>query len=306
MSNSPKKVLVYGATGSQSAGVVWALLEQGHVPYVLTRNPEKAEQMRAAGAQVVAGDMADADLLRRASEGMDGVSLMVPAFLDNPMEGPRYFRQAVDAAKAAGVPLIVYNTSGSIPAFRTGMPMFDMRIDLVDYLKSSGIPHIVIAPTGYAENLLGPWTRPGIVEKDELAYPNPEQTPVGWIVSADVGKLMAAALQRPELADTVIPVSGQENLTGPELADRFSRALGRTIRYRAMPLDEFGAFFDRLFGPGAGEGAKIGYRMQQENPELVKMWTDMGPVLEKLPVRMTPIEEWVRQFAPAFSAMPVK
>lgn len=302
MTRQNMKVLVYGATGSQAAGVVAGLLERGHTPYMLTRHPEKAEPMLRRGAQVVVGDMADASLLRRASAGMDGVSLMVPAFLDNPMEGPRYFRQAVDAAKDAGVPLIVYNTSGAIPAQRTGMPMFDMRLDLVDTLQASGVPHVVIAPTGYAENLLGPWTRPGVIERDELAYPNPEDYPVGWIASADVGRLMVAALERPELANAIIPVSGVENLTGPELAERFSRGLGRSIRYRAMPLDEFGAFFDRLFGPGAGDMAKIGYRMQQENPDLVRMWVDMGPVLEKLPVQMTGMEDWVRQHAAAFGA----
>ncbi len=299
--NDGMKVLVYGGTGSQSAGVVWSLLEKGHTPYVLTRNPQKAAAMVQAGAQTVVGDMADTALLRQASEGMDAVSLMVPAFLDNPMNGPQYFRNAVDAARDAGVPLIVFNTSGGLPTRRIGIPMLDMRLDLVEYLKASGVPYIVIAPTGYLENMLGPWTRPGIAEQDELAYPNPAETRVGWIASADVGKLMVAALEHPELADAVIAVSGVENLSGPELAEQVGRGLGRPISYREMPLEEFGAYFDRMFGPGAGEGAQAGYRLQRENPDLMVMWTDMGPVLEQLSVTMTSVEEWARQMAPAFT-----
>lgn len=304
MASQGLRVLVYGATGSQSQGVVWTLLEHGHQPFVLTRNPEKAQAMRAAGAEIVVGDMADRARLEELSQGMDAVSLLIPFFLDNPSNAPAFGRNAIDAARAAGVKLIVYNTSGPTPTERTGDPSMDLRVDTIKYLQTSGVPHIVIAPTGYMENFLGPWTAPRVQAEDVLAYPNPVETRVGWIASADVGALMVAALERPELADAIFRVSGIENLNGTELAEQFSQGLGRPISYYAMAPEEFGAVLDQMFGPGAGAGAVAQYRKMREDPNPPTMWYDMQPVLEKLPVRMTSIAEWASQYSGAFARSP--
>lgn len=294
------RVLVYGATGSQSKPIVLKLLEKGHQPLALSRNPEKAASLRQAGAEVVTGDMLNAARLREVSEQVDAVSLQVPTFVPNPAEQPVYFRNAVDAAKSAGVKLIVYNTSGPLIEERTGNPMFDLRLDLLRYLNESGVPHIVIQPTVYMENLLGPWTRQALVDRDVLQYPVEEDQALGWIATQDVASLMVAALERPELANNRFIVSGERSFTGPQLADQFSEGLGRSITYRAMPLHEFGAFLDQMFGPGAGEGGVQGYRFQRENSHRIPMHVDMKPVLEKLPVRMTSAAEWSAQHKPAF------
>jgi uncharacterized protein YbjT (DUF2867 family) len=300
MTTLSMKVLVYGATGSQSNAVVWKLLEQGHTPYVLTRHPQKAAAMHAAGAQIVQGDMADAHSLRLASEGMDAVALLIPFFIDL-TKAPTYGRNAIDAAKAAGVKLIVWNTSGPTPPTKTGEPGVDFRLDVAQQLRDSGVPHIIIEPTGYMENFLGPWTAPAVVAEDVLPYPNPVETRVGWIASEDVGALMVAALERPELANATFKVSGLENVNGTELAERFSQGLGRTITYYAMEPEEFGAVLDRLFGPGAGAAATKTYRDMRENPNPPPMYHDMRPVLQQLPVKMTSLGEWVTEHRDAFT-----
>ncbi|MFP4322017.1 MAG: SDR family oxidoreductase [Anaerolineales bacterium] len=294
------KVLVYGGTGSQGGAVVRNLLRQGHTPYILTRNPEKAADFVEAGAQTVNGDMEDKTSLVAASQGMDAVSLMVPAFIPDPTQAPVYAQNAIEAAKEAGVGHIVYNTSGTVINQPTGNPMYDMRLDLIGYLDQSGVPYITIEPTAYLENLLGPWTQPNIVKNDTLSYPVEEDTPLGWIATDDVGALMVAALERPELANRRIGVSGVENVTGPKLAARFSEGLGREITYYAMPLEEFGAALDEVFGPGAGEGGIQGYKFQRENKDLLTMWWDMDDVLAQLPVQMTPIATWAAQHKAAF------
>jgi uncharacterized protein YbjT (DUF2867 family) len=295
-------ILVYGGTGSQGGAVVQALLERGHTPHVLTRNPEKAQPWVEKGAVAVEGNLADKDSLVAASKGKDAISFMVPAFLPDPSQAPVFAHNAIDAAKEADVDLLVYNTSGTVINEKTGNPMYDMRLSLIAYLEDSGVPFISIEPTAYMENLLGPWTRPNVVENDTLSYPVEEDTSLGWIATRDVGAFIAEALQRPDLANRRIGISGKENLTGPELAARFSEALGRDISYYAMPLKEFGAALDEAFGPGAGEGGIKGYQFQRDNADLLTMWWDMEPVLELLPVEMTSVVEWVKQHEAAFSA----
>lgn len=297
------KVLVYGATGSQASPVVHHLLANGHEAYALTRDPqtEKAAPLREAGATVVAGDMADRASLIAASEGMDGVAFMIPAFIDNPMNYPVFAQNAIEAAKEAGVKLIVWNSSGPMLAERIGNPMYDLRLDIADMLANSGVPYIILQPSVYMENLLGPWTRPFVAQQDELPYPVPEDMPLGWIASDDVGKLTVAALERPSLANNKFIISGVQNVTGPELAAEFSKGLGREISYRFMPLSEFAGVMDQVFGPGVGEMAAAGYQFQIDNRDLLATWVDMEPVLAKLPVEMTSLADWATKHKMALS-----
>lgn len=300
MSKQSLNVLVYGATGSQASPTVMKLLERGHTPYVLTRNPERAAGLQQAGAQIVQADMSDAASLRAASEGMDVVALLIPFFLADPRDAPQLARNAIDAAREAGVKLIVYNTSGPTPTEFTGDPAADLRVGVIAYLRESGVPYSVIVPTGYMENFLGPWTAPNIIAENNLTYPNLAETRVGWIASEDVGALVAAALERPELAGSMFYVSGLENPNGYELAAAFSEGLGREIHYVAMEPEEFGAVLDKVFGPGAGAGAAAQYRKMRDDPNPPPMWFDMQPVLAKLPVKMTSIAEWAAKHREAF------
>lgn len=300
-------VLVYGGTGSQSSPVVHHLLAKGHAPHVVTRNVNgtAAQSLQAAGARLVEGDMTDRARLTELSQDIDVVSLQIPFAIGDPMQGQAAGRNAIDAAQEAGVSLIVWNTSGGIPPQRTGDPGMDLRIEILDHLKASGVPHIIIEPTVYMENLLGPWTVPYVVNEDRLAYPNPAHMKFGWIASDDIGKLMVAAMERPELANEKFIVSGLENVDGNQLAERFSRGIGREIEYYFLPLNQFAAILNQAFGPGAGDAAAEIYGAMHEAPVQPPMWFDMQPVLDKLPVEMTSIEAWARQHRGAFAQSPV-
>lgn len=294
------RVIVYGATGSQSAPVVHELLRRGHRPVVVTRSAEKAAPLAAAGAEVAVADMGDAARLLEVSRGADAVALLIPFFV-SPADAPAFGRNAIDAARAAGVKLLVWNTSGPMPPAPTGDPGIDVRLSTAAHLRASGVPHIIIQPTAYAENLLGPWTAPFVAAEGRVAYPNPPEARVGWIASADVGALMVAALERPELAGRSFAVSGLENASGPELAAAFSEALGRPISYHPLPPREFGAILDSLFGPGAGAAAAAQYERAWESGVFPSMHVDMAPVLAELPVRMRTLREWVAEHAEAFA-----
>ena len=294
------KVLVYGATGSQGGPVAQQLLQAGHGVRVLTRRPEGAASLAGLGAEVALGDMGDPASLQGASEGMDAVSLLVPFFTQSPTDGLVYGRNAVDAAQAAGVKLLVWNSSGEIPPARSGNPGFDVRLDVLAYLETSGVPYVVIQPTAYMENFLGPWTRQEIIEADLFAYPTPNEVTMQWVATEDVARFMVYALKHPELAPLNVKVSGPEALNGEGVAASFARGLGRNIRFRAMTPDEFGAKLDAVF-PGMGEAAAAGYRMAYEQPERFSTNVDIAGALEQLPVELTTLETWVRARAGAFS-----
>jgi uncharacterized protein YbjT (DUF2867 family) len=297
------KVLSYGATGAQGQPVAEQLLTKGHAVNVIVRHVDRAGHLKAKGATVFQGDLGDAESLMAAHEGVEAVFLMLPfSGGGNPVE---YALNAINAAKQAGVKFVVFNVSGQTPDTATGMPMMDYRIAVEAALQGSGIPNVILRPTAYMENLLGPWTLPGIKNNDEVAYPVSSHRPLSWVAAEDVAKLAVAAFDHPELAGSIFKVGGPAGLTGERIAESFSNALGRKISYRAISPREFGNIMARLMGAEAGEATTKAYEMSEAAP-LDMMNIDMIEVLVKLPVKLTTLEQWVRARKDFFASELVK
>lgn len=296
------KVLVYGAGGSQQFPVIKALTEKGAKVVATTNQAKKVEMLTHAGAEAVIANMADRERVDEITRGIDAISFLIPFFLANPLEGLEYAKNAIDAAVKNGVKLLVWNTSGFILPVKIGNPSIDVRIDIVEYLKQSGLPHIIIQPSVYAENLLGPWTAPFVKTEHTVKYPTPEEMPIGWIATKDVAAFVAEAIYSPHLAGHSFQISGIENLTGQQLAEKFSIGLNKKIKYQQMPPSDFGKILDSLFGEGAGKDAATMYQEITDSKNYPVMHSATMPqTLDKLPIKITSIEEWVGQNFQSFN-----
>jgi uncharacterized protein YbjT (DUF2867 family) len=285
------RVLAYGATGAQGEPVARQLRQRGHEVNIVVRHPEKAAKLEQMGATVFRGDLNDPSSLEAAHEGVDAVFLMLPfGGGGNPIAQAG---AALEAAKRAGVTRLVLNTSGQTPREPTGFAMMDYRIALEAMVRDSGLQSIILRPTAYMENFMGPWTLPGIQQRREVAYPVSNERPTSWIAAEDLGQFAVAALERPELSGQAFDIGGPEGLTGDRIAESFTRALGQPFRYRAISPDEFGDMMAQIMGPEAGEATRTAYRAGEAAP-LDAMKLDMNGVLEKLPVKLTSLEDWVR------------
>ncbi|MBI9049415.1 MAG: NAD-dependent epimerase/dehydratase family protein [Anaerolineaceae bacterium] len=67
------KVFITGATGFIGGHVAKKLLEQGYQVVALVRNPHKAVELDALGAQLVIGDIRDKESMRKGMQGADQV-----------------------------------------------------------------------------------------------------------------------------------------------------------------------------------------------------------------------------------------
>lgn len=298
-----KTVLSYGGTGVQGSPMAHAFTAQGFQVRTITRNPdsEAAQQLRKQGIDVRYGDMADIGSLAEATQGVDIIALLVPFFVQPPNDHKTYMKNVLTAAVDSGVEKIVFNTSGSMPEARTGRAMIDYRHDLQDLIVESGIPYVTLVPDAYMENLMGPWTATAIRESSTLAYPLPDDKRLGWISTQDVAAFMVEAAKNPDITNMVIRISGPENLTGPEMAHRFSQALGRTINWRTLTPREFGDQIAAVMGPQAGNALTDDYGFINANMDTLMAYHDMSPVLKRIPVTLTTLEDWVRRYAFAFN-----
>ena len=292
-------VLTYGSTGSQGEPVAKTLLEAGHQVRAVVRHPERASALQARGAEVVQGDLADLESLERASVGAEAMFLMLPFGAQG--DPFKLLGNALEAARRAGVKFLVFNAGGHPPKEPTGIPMLDFRIHLEQFIADGGIPNVILRPGVYMENFLGPWCLPSVQANNTVAYPHRREMRVSWIASQDLASFVLAVLERPHLAGQRFTLGGPEALDGAAIARAFSAGLGREIVYDGITPEAFGATMAQIMGPEAGEGIRIAYSHANAQPDDA-MAVDMTDVLEKMPVRQTRLEDWVRAHREAFAS----
>src|SRR5689334_17922493 len=102
-------ILIVGAGGRLGGVVARRLLAEGTPVRALSRTPAKLADLRALGADVVAGDLRDPGSLARACAGVDVVLAAAHAFVGNAggnvptAVDDAGNRHLMDAAQAAGV-----------------------------------------------------------------------------------------------------------------------------------------------------------------------------------------------------------
>jgi uncharacterized protein YbjT (DUF2867 family) len=297
------KILVFGATGSQQFHIIGEAKKKGAEVLAATSSEKNVARLKNAGATPLLANMADAKRMKEITKGIDAVALLVPVSLPNPLDGLQYSKNVIDAAKENGVHKIVWNTSGWLLPYKMGIPGEDVKLDIRDYLKNSGLDFVIIEPTIYMENMMGPFCAPFVKNQKKLAYPTPEAMPIGWIASRDVSALVVAGIFNPKLKADTFRVSGLENLKGNDLAEKFSRGLGEKIKYHMQPAKEFGNMLKPFVGEAGAAGVTSYYEgLQNANEYPPKFNPEMNEVLEKLPVKMTLMEDWVRSNKMAFVA----
>lgn len=230
-------VAVIGATGQQGGAVAAALLDRGVPVRVVVRDPAKAGGLADRGAQVAVADLADTAGLAHALEGVAGVFAMTT------MSGPSgpdgevaHGRAIADAARDARVPHLVYSSVGGAER-GTGIPHFDSKWRVEQYLREVGVPTTVLRPTFFMENFLGGFG-PGPEDGElVLRVPLAPGVPLQMIAVSDIGQAAATALLDPgAVAGGAVEIAGDE-LTAEQVAEVFGRDRGVPARFEPLPVD---------------------------------------------------------------------
>jgi len=288
MSTETRTVLVYGATGTQGLPVADQLLDTGRPVRVLTRDRDNAVALADRGAEIAVGDLGDPASLERAHRGVDRVILHLPLQYDFGLH-ETYGRNAIDAARAAGVSMLVFNTSAHVLQ-GTDVTVYRVRQKVVDYLRASAVPSVVLQPTFYMDNLLGRWIKPGIIDDGVLAFPLPANFPMSWISSQEAAAYAVAALDRPNLAGSTFDIGGPQGLTGDTMAACFTAALRRPVSYVGIAPDAYEQALVPLFGPA------VAFEVAEQVRCIVSRGdgtVDMSQPRDQLDVEPVPLAEWI-------------
>ncbi len=252
-------VLVTGATGKQGGALARALLKKGHHVRALTRRPESgaAQDLKRLGAELVPGSMEERPALEQAATGSDAIFAVSDFWGSGPEAEVRQGTTVADAAKRAGVPHLVYTSVPKANEY-TGIPHFDTKTRIEKYIVGLGVPYTIIGPTFFMENYLSPWWAPEL-QQGRFPLALKPHTKLQQIAVEDIGNFAALVIERRnDFLGQRIDIASDE-LTGPEIAQKLSRVLGRRIEYRHLPIEElkkfneeFGIMFDWFENTGTG------------------------------------------------------
>tara|TARA_B100001778_G_scaffold284827_1_gene251406 strand:- start:1257 stop:2165 length:909 start_codon:yes stop_codon:yes gene_type:complete len=294
------KILVYGATGDQGLPLIDELLKNGYKVRAASRNPDDFKAYDRSDVEPVKADLFDIDSLRTVSKDIDGIAMNLPFVFDKKI-AQQWGENITKAGADAGIKKIVFNTSCYVAPNDNGLAAHDGRRAIEKAMEESGMDYVVIRSMVFMDNLTRFWSKPSITNSDTFAYPCSPDLKISWVCLNDVAKFMVASLSNSSVKADKIYVGGPEILLGKEVAERFSRALNREIKFESLDPKNFAGAMSKLV-TGSEEyedvsiyGGMAAFYTWYNDQEPSPLAIDMGPAYKLLNITPTYFEDWIKE-----------
>jgi uncharacterized protein YbjT (DUF2867 family) len=254
-----KIIAVVGSTGSQGNGLVRAIQSDTGGEFTtraLTRdvNSDKAQELARLGAEVVAADVDDVESLKRAFAGAYGAYCVTFYWAHfSPDREKAQAKAMAEAAKHAELQHVIWSTLEDTRTFvplddsrmptllgRYKVPHFDAKGEADAYFTDLGLPVTFSYASFYWENFIffGMGPKKGADGVLALNLPMGDKKMTG-IAADDIGRCAYGIFQqRAKFLGKRIGLAGDQ-LTGAQMAAQLGKALGKQVRYNAVPPDVY-------------------------------------------------------------------
>lgn len=306
-----KIITVFGATGAQGGGLVRAICADPNSEFTaraVTRDPDsaKAKELAKLGAEVVYGDLGNAESVHKTLEGAYGAFFVTFFWAHySPEQEKAEAALFAKAAKDAGIKHAIWSTLEDtrelVPLDDERMPTinevykvphFDAKGESNKEFSDADVPTTFFHCSFYWDNFIffGAGPKRGQDGKLALTLPIGDSKMAG-IASEDIGKCAYGVFKNPkQYIDKYVGVAG-EHLTGKEMADALGKALGETVIYNKVSADVY-----RSFGfPGAVELGNM-FQIYDEFEEKVNDLRDVK-ISRKLNPELQNFEQWLSKNA---------
>ena len=282
MDHRSSVIAVTGATGQQGSAVARKLIAEGWQVRALVRDPNKpaAQELAALGAQLVPGDMEKRTELEAAFKGAYGVFSVQNFWLPNVgFDGEiRQGKIVADAAKSAGVKLLVFSSVGAANR-GMGQKHFESKWAIEQYIHTLDMPYTILRPAYFMSNYN--WSRPAILNGTLTSMGLSSDKGFQSIAVEDIAVFAALAFADPEIyIGRTLELAGDE-LTEPKIALVFTRVIGRPVS---------------LVKPTGDNGRRTGAEMEAMHNFFNARGYDADiPALRKLHPDLLTLEQYLRK-----------
>jgi NAD(P)H dehydrogenase (quinone) len=240
------KYVISGASGSLGGKIATLLLEQVPAEDVtlVTRTPDKLDAFKQRGVTVHPGDYNDPAALERAYTGSD-VLMMISSMAVT--ERIPEHRNAIKAAKAAGIKHIIYTSTAGIHPQNPTLSASD-HIVTEDDLRRCGMGTTIMRNACYAEVF------PTVAAQPVLRFGEWVQVEgngkLAPISKDDIARTAVACLLDPDRHNgAVYEITGPDLVSFRDIAAMTSEVYGVPIQYRSVSVDERYAMLDAIGVP---------------------------------------------------------
>lgn len=242
------KYVITGVDGQFGGHAAKTILARGIAPSDLIFTspvPEKVQHFAEQGVDVRAADFTSPQSLEAAFAGGDALLLISMPIIG---EKRRAMHQnAVNAAKAAGVKLIVYTSF-----LGAGDPENDALVNddhnaTEDMIKASGLDYKFCRNSQYAE-AVSEFVLPGAFMNGEWRV-NQGTGEVAYVSRRDCAECAVALLLGAGENNKVYPITGAERLDGAKIAALAKDVTGKSFNFVGVTDEECYAGFDAIGVP---------------------------------------------------------
>jgi len=226
-------IVVTGASGQLGHLVIHELLKQLPPSQIVAavRTPAKAQDLAALGIAIRPADYERPETLERALAGAEKVLLISSSEI-----GRRFpqHQAVIDAARKAGVRLLAYTSV--LHADRSPLGLAAEHQSTEAYLKSSGLPWVILRNGWYLENQTA--AVPAALQLGAL-YGCAGDGRFAAAARADYAAAAARVLLLPDQAGRTYELAGDSAHTLGMFAAELSRQAGRSIPYVNLPEADY-------------------------------------------------------------------
>lgn len=237
-------ILVTGATGKLGGQVIEQLVRKVSAGQIVAgvRDPGKAADLARLGVHVRLADYDRPDTLASALAGVDKVLLISTSELGGRLAR---HRAVIDAAKRAGVRLLVYTSILHAPSSTLALAAEHRATE--EAIRASGLPFVFLRNGWYIENYtenLGPVLAQGAI------LGSSGDGRVAAATRADFAAAAVAVLTGAGQENRIYELAGDEPFSMADLAAEVSSRAGKPVAYRDLPPGDYRKV---LIGTGAPE-----------------------------------------------------
>ncbi|WP_374771879.1 NmrA family NAD(P)-binding protein [Streptomyces sp. NBC_01310] len=234
-------VLITGAGGVGRKVLERLRAQDVAVRVMVRRDDERAAQLRGLGAQVVLGDLMRPETVEAAMRGVRSVYFAMPVSPDHLFAATALASVAREYGELDALVGLSQMTVSQMTATSVG-ESHQQRLHWLaeQVLDWSGLPVVHVRPTSFLDNPLFTTLPAQTIPKNGtlvLPFGAGRTSP---IAVDDVARVVATLLRDPvRHVGNVYELTGPRTVDMTEMAEAFTRALGRPVSYVDVPLDQW-------------------------------------------------------------------
>lgn len=247
------KLLLTGADGNlggEAAKVLLTLADKEQV-ILCGYNPQVLKQYADQGIETRIANFNNPDGLAEVFRGAERLALISMPFVGEKRQNAH--KNAVDAAKAAGVSQIIYTSL--VNAGDESNPSVEKKdhIYTENYIKDAGMNYIFLRNSQYAEAMITNYFT--YVKGDGVLKNSQGDGKMAYISRKDCAKAVAHALVKGgSYSNATLDINGPELMTISEFVEIGNKATGNHVSYQEITDEENYQIFDAMGVPRTTDG----------------------------------------------------